>query len=999
MVKLILLTIFWAFPWFCWAQNFASEDFVVTQFGLDDGLPQSSVNDIIQTQDGYIWLATYGGLVRFDGLTFTTFNRGNTPGMQWDRIMRLFEDSKGGIWMNTEETDPDFYRFKDGKVEKYSINKRVSSFAQMYNSKEGELWLSAFKTLYKFNGESFVEFPITEASSESELRVNGGETRVLVGNRIISLKNNKAYELISLEGKIEGGIIETQESALYPNALFIGTRSGRFYKFENNKITELNVETGLKGHSFINFGNSNSINKKIYAVIFERIGLVEDSVVKYFNPVMPKKKVSFKSVLEDNEGNTWMGTNANGLFKLQPTAIEMIDQDQGLTTESMLSLTKLNNGTGLFSSNCGGLFEWRGGSVYPSKIQEFYLSGCNWSIFQDSKNQIWIGGNGVYMTNSLNEEGQFFGAEQGFTDAGVYAMMEDRNKNLWVASSDGLYVYDGESFFEKYTETEGLYYRDARVLYEDDSGLIWVGSSAGLNTIRNNSVQKIPLIEIDRNTSNNSQPYVRAIYQDVNRNMWIGTYGEGLFRIKGDSIQQVTVNDGLYDNIVSHIVEDEYGFFWMGSNRGISRIKRNDLNDYLDGKKDNFIVYSFGANDGMNSAETNGGFHPSTFTDEDGKIYFPTVSGVAVVDPDKVSKNTYLNPVYIEGLRSEESQLLKSDKITLSHDNGFLEISYTGINFTDPKKVEFRYKMNGLDDDWIEVGNSRSAIYSKIPPGNYTFQVEATNIDGVWDSKGDSIDITVVPPFWQTAWFYGILVLFISGAGYSGFRSRMRKFELENERQKRFTEQLIESQESERRRIASELHDGLGQQILVIKNRVELAKNQVNDPKQITEELMHITKSAENSIQDVRNISHALRPVHLERFGLTEALNNLAEQLQNSTQIEWSYHVDNIDSTIAKDKEINFYRVIQEATNNILKHSNASEATVIVKKRANSVKATIWDDGRGFVEKQKEISSLGFLGMQERIETLKGTLNIQSRLMEGTTIKIVIPVISYEKKD
>lgn len=167
----------------------------------------------------------------------------------------------------------------------------------------------------------------------------------------------------------------------------------------------------------------------------------------------------------------------------------------------------------------------------------------------------------------------------------------------------------------------------------------------------------------------------------------------------------------------------------------------------------------------------------------------------------------------------------------------------------------------------------------------------------------------------------------------------------------------------------------------------------MNDPIKISEELLHIKNSAENSIQDVRNISHALRPVHLERFGLTEALNNLAEQLQNSTQIEWSYHVDNIDNTIDKDKEINFYRVIQEATNNILKHSNASEATVFVKKRTNFVNVIIWDDGKGFVEKQKEISSLGFLGMKERIETLKGTLDIQSRLMEGTTIKIEIPVI------
>ncbi|MDR9417663.1 sensor histidine kinase [Gracilimonas sp.] len=214
----------------------------------------------------------------------------------------------------------------------------------------------------------------------------------------------------------------------------------------------------------------------------------------------------------------------------------------------------------------------------------------------------------------------------------------------------------------------------------------------------------------------------------------------------------------------------------------------------------------------------------------------------------------------------------------------------------------------------------------------------------------------------------------------------------ENERKKRFTEKLIESQEQERRRIASELHDGLGQQILVIKNRAELAQQQADDPEETRKQLDEIMQSSVVSIRDVRNISHNLRPVHLEKFGLTEAIENLCDQLQRTSKIEWSYHIDDIDETFPENKEINFYRVIQEATNNIQKHSKAKEASVMIRKSETDVKATIWDDGKGFdMTNEKYDQGLGFSGMKERIGTLGGTITMASSHGQGTTIKIIIP--------
>jgi signal transduction histidine kinase len=301
--------------------------------------------------------------------------------------------------------------------------------------------------------------------------------------------------------------------------------------------------------------------------------------------------------------------------------------------------------------------------------------------------------------------------------------------------------------------------------------------------------------------------------------------------------------------------------------------------------------------------------------------------------------------------------------------------------------------MRGLDDSWIDVETNRSAIYSKIPPGTYNFQVIASNGDGVWNYEGDQFEIIIIPPFWQTNWFYALVALLIIGAGGLVYYVRVEQLKRQNKRQKHFTEQLIESEENERKRIATELHDSLGQQILVIKNRAELARKVAEKPEELNEQLNEIMQSAVISIADIRTISHGLRPVHLEKFGLTEALNNLCNQIQEASSIEWSYHVDDIDGVIPKEKEINFYRVIQEAINNIFKHSKASEASVIIRKINPGLKAMIWDDGVGFGPDNKlNAGGLGLSGMNERIETLGGTIDLNSGKEKGTTITIVIPV-------
>lgn len=971
-------------------QGIELQNYVVTQWGMQEGLPQSSVNDIIQTKDGYIWMATFGGLVRFDGVSFTTFNRSNTEEMRSDRVLTVFEDSYGTIWVSTEDG---LLRYRDGSFETYllTVNGQVYAPSWIIEDGKGDIWIVVNGDPFMLIDNKFVIQPVIKDEQTKQKAIDDKNGAWIAHSKeLLRTTGNSVVQVLDLEEVLPSNIIDFVEYPQGSGTFFIGTDGDGVVRYKDGSFTRYSVEEGLASRYIWNFNIDQ--NNNFWVSAYNGQSFWTGDRFQEFKAVSSKEDIQFSSILEDNEGNYWVGTMEKGVYKLRPSVITTIGFEQGLLNDKMLSLTTLRDGRVLFATNCGGVYEYSGKNVEPLAINERLPNQCVWSIFEDSKSRIWFGARELYVTNALDEAGILIGEEQGFTGHDIYAIYEDSEHNIWIGCFNGLIKYDGEKYHH-YTIEDGLAYNDTRVIFEDEEGTMWIGSSSGLSTIKEGNIQKYSLLKGEAPSHENPEPYIRAIHKDEDGVLWLGSYGSGVYRIKDGEITNIREIDGLFDNIVSNLREDEFGYFWMSSNRGIFRVSRADLNDFSDGKINTIRSVSYGVEDGMKSAETNGGFQPSTIYDAEGNIYFPTVSGVAVVATRKIEDDDNTPPVYIERLSSSEEQLPLSESITLPYDNAFIEIKYTALNYKDPDKLIFRYKMEGFDNNWINVDDRRIALYSKIPPGSYTFRVEASANNGTWSDQGTSIAITVVPPFWQTTWFYIVIGLLFLTAGPLIFYYRLDQLKKDRDRQKKFTEQLIESQEHERRRIASELHDGLGQQILVIKNRVELAKKQVNNPDMLSEQLEEILQSAVVSISDVRSISHGLRPVNLEKFGLTEALTNLCDQLQDVSEVNWSYYFDDIDGTIPEEKEINFYRVIQEAINNILKHSSADEASVMVKKIDNQIRATIWDDGIGFDTRNEAIfGGLGFIGMKERIETLGGTLSLDSKITEGTTLRIIIPI-------
>ena len=333
-------------------------------------------------------------------------------------------------------------------------------------------------------------------------------------------------------------------------------------------------------------------------------------------------------------------------------------------------------------------------------------------------------------------------------------------------------------------------------------------------------------------------------------------------------------------------------------------------------------------------------------------------------------------------------------KLSARQDN--LEIRYTGLSFIKPEQIRFRYRLEGLDDHWTEAGTRRAAYYPYLPPGRYTFRVIAANSDNVWSEPGAAIEIVVLPPFYRTWWFGGLIIVILAFIGFALYQRRVAELKREQTAQQEFSRRLIVSQESERRRIAAELHDSLGQHLLLIKNRAALGEQFAPAPSQAREQFDEINLSAAKAIGEVRAISYNLRPLNLERLGLTAVLEEMIENVSSAVGIQFSTDIEPLDNLFTPEDEISFYRIIQESVNNIIKHSGATKANLEIWREGRELHAAVRDNGRGFdpgaVTNGRGPGGLGLTSIAERVRMLGGTYTINSNARQGTTLDLKVPI-------
>jgi signal transduction histidine kinase len=445
---------------------------------------------------------------------------------------------------------------------------------------------------------------------------------------------------------------------------------------------------------------------------------------------------------------------------------------------------------------------------------------------------------------------------------------------------------------------------------------------------------------------------------------------------------------------VFQILEDHRGNLWMSCNKGIYKVSKQELNDFAAGRIHSITSISFDEKDGMLDEECNGGMQPAGCETRDGKMWFPTQHGVATIDPETVARNPLPPPVLIEEFLVQRQRVDLGEVMEIAPGKDDFEIHYTGLSFIKAEHVKFKYQMVGLDRDWIDAGARRAVYYSHLPPGDYTFRVIAANSDGLWNTEGASIRIHILPPFYRTWWFIALTIMSAAAVAVLAYRRRVSHLEQARAAQETFSRRLIDSQEQERKRIAAELHDSLGQNLLIIKNRALLGQMAAKEERASREQFGEIDVSVSRAIDEVRTIAYNLRPHHLDRLGLTKTLEAMVDNAAAASLIRFSSHIADLEGALSKSSEINLYRIVQESINNILKHSEASQADIEVGRDAHGLQVRVYDNGRGFVAEGPAEGRRGFglTGINERVRMLGGALAIQSSAGQGTTITVKLPL-------
>jgi len=617
---------------------------------------------------------------------------------------------------------------------------------------------------------------------------------------------------------------------------------------------------------------------------------------------------------------------------------------------------------------------------------------------EDGNGGLWIG---THSGLAVLSQGHFRTPKNVPQDLpAVQVIQKTHDGAILLGTPIGVYKYNvtgsnqAGSWFEP---QQGTPLGDVRVIIESKNGDLWLGGYGGLSQIHNGSLTH--WTEREGLPSNN----VRSIYEDSQGVLWIGTYDGGLGRFYDGRWTRYNRQNGLFDNGVFQILEDSQANLWMSSNIGIFRVSKQQLNEVALGTRRSVITVSYGRSDGMLNAECNGGLWPAGSKDKDGRLWFPTQEGVAVVEPKSVSSNRRSPRIVIESADLDHARTDATKPIIIEPGQKSLEIQYTALSFSRPDQIVFRYMMDGLDTNWQEVGYRRTAYFSHLPPGSYTFRVMAATSDGVWSTTESTLPIKVLPPFYRTTWFFaamaGLLLIVIDTLG----SYRVRQLKRMQAAQKAFSQQLIASQESERRRISGELHDSLGQRLIIIKNHALFLLRSGTDEKSeeaTRQTLQDINTEASFAIDETRAISYNLRPYQLDRLGLSKAIEALARSASRATGIHFTTDIADIDQSFPEDLRINFYRIVQEGVNNIMKHSGASEAEVRAENSGNGVSLSIRDNGSGFYpEKNIPVGKGGFglTGIRERAALLDGTVNIQSHPGTGTLIEVNFDLKKYRR--
>jgi ligand-binding sensor domain-containing protein/signal transduction histidine kinase len=962
---------------------------------LGEDPARNVIQCMAQTPDGFLWVGTHGGLARFDGDRFEFFFIGPAR-LAHARVNALCTDTAGRLWVGTAGRG--LFQFHQGEWQELALPPGVdSTILSLHASADGSVWVGTRVGMALYKNEKFsltggsllAMRPIRSIAKSSTAALWTG-----AGNDAVLLNQGTVAKDINFD-RFKSDFVRCVYHAR-DGSLWAGANAG-LIRWQDETFTPFSKASGLPDNSVTAIYEDRRGN--LWIGTFG--GLCRYAFDKFIVELTAEGD-PFDQVFcffEDVENNLWVGAK-NGLYQIRGRPFTTYTTHHGLAHNNVISVYEEGEGAMWIGTWGGGLHCLRGGKI---------------TIYSTTKNKV-MKNDLVLALQGMREGGIWFGEDydgglyflkdgelqrpKGLGRGAIRTLLEDQSGRLLIGSASAYLSVLENGKLVSYGRDDGLPTNSNRCLLQTQDGRIWVGTEAGLCVWTNGKFTTFTR----RNGLSHDQ--ILSLYEDTERTLWVGTaLGLNRFKEQGpddknpaSNFQAYSSRDGLLDDPVLEILEDDFANLWLATRNGVIRVSRTELRALDTGKLSKVSSVTFGKADGMASQVCVGVAKPSAVKSKDGRLWFATTKGLAVTDPKfQMAKNVRPPPVVIREVLADKKvqgtkfNVQSSDSTTLDlpAGRGELEFHYTALSYAAPEKNRFKYKLEGLDADWIDADARHTAFYNNVPPGDYTFRVMAANDDGVWNEIGAHVKISLQPHVWQTWWFKSLLGLTGISLVAMGARSlTKRRMQMKLER--------LEQQhavERERTRIAQDMHDDLGAGLTGVLLLTEKARLSAT-PDNAGTTNREIADSVRELAQNLDALVWAENPRHDTLGRLVSYVTEYAVKFLGKSSIRCRLDVPMELSANAASSEMrhNVYLIVKEALNNIAKYAEATEVWIRIVLDDQCIIFVVEDNGRGFAMSETRALGNGLINMRKRAEAIGGNLDICSAPGKGTRIRLDIPL-------
>jgi signal transduction histidine kinase/ligand-binding sensor domain-containing protein len=971
-----------------------------TSWRVRDGFFKGAVWAIAQTPDGYIWLGTEFGVLRFDGVRAVPWQPPGNQSLPSTDILSLLVARDGTLWIGTAKG---LASWKDGRlVEQYAELAGQFVF-RLLEDDEGMVWASAWALSNGWlceigNGSVQCKGRDGALGPNAPDLYEDSKHNFWAGvqNGLWRLKPGSP-KFYSVPGEPDGihGLAEDDDGAL-----LIGTHSG-IRRFVDGKTEPYRLSGTVQ-----QFQTTKLLRDRDGGLW---IGTSDRGVIHahqrtadVFGPSTGLSGIGVATLFEDREGDIWVST-INGLDRFRNLAVATLTLKGGLSNTGVASVLAATDGS-VWIATYAGLNRWKNGqiSAFGGRDGKLNRLAPN-SLFQDSHGRIWVSTPGAFG----HLENDRFIAVNGIPGGSVHGIAEDHAGNLWTANQEhGLFRLSPRNEVQQIPWTS-LGQKDNAVAIAADPlrGGLWVGFYQG-GVVYFSDGQVRAAYKAANGLGDGT---VNRFQFDPDGTVWAATEG-GLSRLKSGRVATLTSKNGLPCDAVHWVIQDNDHAFWLFMACGLVRVARSEIDAWAaavdrDGDSKRTIqAFVLDNSDGVTSQAIPYYYRPQVTESLDGKLWFVNLDGVSTYDPRHLPFNKVPPPVHIEQITADRKTYdpasYKNGYVSLPARVRDLAIDYTALSFVVSEKVHFRYKLEGQDPDWREVVNVRQAQYSNLPPRHYTFRVMASNNSGVWNETGASFDFSIAPAYYQTQWFRVSCVAVFLALLWGLYRYRLHQ--IAREFNVRMEERL-----GERTRIARELHDTLLQSFQGLMLRFQVAHDELpGSPAEARKTLEYALDEAAQAITEGRDAVQGLRSSAVESNDLARAIGSLGEELagdeSSSSRVESFVEVEGTPRDIHPILRDEIYRIAGEALRNAFRHAQARRINVAIGYGERQFRLRVRDDGTGIdpevLDQQGRAGHWGLAGMRERAELIGGELEIWSRRESGTQVELSIPAsLAYGK--